>query len=69
MKKHIIECCRSIRTGNCHNVYTSPMMKGGAVPDKFDIDISGVLNLKIEKSGTGIADNRWCCIYDAGFYA
>lgn len=50
-------------------LYTSPIMKGGVVPNKFNIDVSGVLNLKIEKSGTGIADYRWCCIYDAGFYA
>lgn len=50
-------------------LYTSPIMKAGVVPAKFDIDISGVLNLKIEKTGGNSYNFRVVNLYDAGFYA
>lgn len=44
-------------------LYTSPEIKGGVVPDSFNIDITGVINLRIE------VDGAWVCLYDAALYA
>lgn len=49
-------------------LYTSPILTGGKAPAKFNIDVTGVLNLKIEFDNGG-AYERGPCIFDAGFYA
>ena len=49
-------------------LYTSPILTSGAVPTKFNIDVTGVINLKIEFDNGG-AYERGPCIFDAGFYA
>lgn len=46
-------------------LYTSPVLKAGVKPANFNINVTGVLNLKIEIDGYSI----FSCIYDAGFYA
>ena len=49
--------------GDGRLLYTSPIMIGGIKPVSFNIDTTGVLNLRLECEGYNI------CIYDAGFYA
>lgn len=46
-------------------MYTSPILKAGTKPASFNINVTGVLNLKMEIVASGI----YSCIYDAGFYA
>ncbi len=46
-------------------LYSSSIMTGGVMPENFDIDISGVLNLTLEAES---GDPR-LQIYDAGFYS
>ncbi len=45
-------------------IYTSPILTGGVQPSDFNVDVTGVLNLKIEVIG-GYYDVN---IYDAGLY-
>lgn len=58
---------------NCKNIwdnkllYFSPIMLGEVKPVKFNIDISNVLNLRIEIDGSAYAGG--ICIYDADFYS
>lgn len=48
-------------------LYTSPVMTAGVQPTNFNIDVTGVLNLKIEREDTYVG--HYVCIYDAGFYS
>ena len=53
-------------------LYSSSLMCGGIKPENFDINVSGVLNLKIEVLRDEIQTGCYyttVCIYDAGFYA
>ncbi len=47
-------------------LYTSPIMTAGVQPSPFNIDVTGVLNLKIEFDNSS---GYYLCVYDAGFYA
>ncbi len=53
-------------------LYSSPSFTGGVKPEDFNIDITGVLELKIEKTGNDRNNSgplQILQIYDAGFYA
>ena len=51
-------------------LYSSPNFTGGVKPEKFNFDITGVLELKIERIGYDhLTFSSPLHIYDAGFYA
>lgn len=50
-------------------LYSSPNFTAGIKPESFNIDITGVLELKLETTGCSFGDFGSFHIYDAGFYA
>lgn len=55
-------CCVKIY-GDDNLLYTSPKMTGGVLPEDFSIDISNVVELKIEINGTWASDYNWLTLY------
>ncbi|MPM67299.1 hypothetical protein SDC9_114221 [bioreactor metagenome] len=49
--------------GDDNLLYTSPKMTGGVLPEDFSIDISNVVELKIEINGTWASDYNWLTLY------